>query len=111
VSRSAGQASIELLGAVPAVLAGALLLFHLLAAGGAVVALGTAAEAGALALAGGGDPVAAARGAVAAPIRRGLEVRAAGGTVEVSSPLPSPFPWLSERVELRSSAHVLPPGD
>jgi hypothetical protein len=107
----AGQASIELLAAVPAALAGALILLHLLAAGGMVVALGTAAEAGAVALAGDRDPVVAARGAVAAPMRHRLEVHAEGGMVEVSSPLPSPFEWLSQRIELRSTAYVLPPGD
>ena len=59
-----GQASVELVGAVPALLLLALVLFQLLAVGYSAVLAGSAAEAGALALAGGGDARAGARDAV-----------------------------------------------
>ena len=54
----------ELLGAVPVVLAVGLLSLQLLAAGYSKVLAGTAAEAGALALAAGADPRAGAREAL-----------------------------------------------
>jgi len=59
-----GQASVELVAAVPALLLLALALFQLLAVGYAAVLAGDAAEAGALAVARGSDVRAAARNAV-----------------------------------------------
>jgi hypothetical protein len=59
-----GQASVELLGMLPLLLAVALAAAQLLAVGYAGMLAGNAAEAGALALAGGGDPRASARHAL-----------------------------------------------
>ncbi len=69
-----GQASVELLGLLPAVLALALILLQVLAVGYASVLAGNAAEAGALALAAGGDPVAGAREALPGWSRADAEV-------------------------------------
>ena len=65
VGRERGQASVELLGAVPAVMLLGFVCFQLLAVGYASVLAGSAAEAGALAIAGGGDG--RVRGARSAP--------------------------------------------
>ena len=54
-STETGQASVELLGVLPLVVALALAVFQLLAVGYSSVLAGNAAEAGALALAAGGD--------------------------------------------------------
>ncbi|HKP88987.1 MAG TPA: hypothetical protein VJT75_03330, partial [Thermoleophilaceae bacterium] len=59
-----GQASVELLGALPALLLVGLVAFQLLAIGYAKVLASDAAEAGALATAAGSDAAAAARAAV-----------------------------------------------
>ena len=58
-----GQASVELLGAVPVVLLLGLVLLQMLAVGYSAVLAGSAAESAALAVAGGGEAVAAARAA------------------------------------------------
>ena len=53
--RAGGQATVEVLGALPALLLLGLVALQLLAVGYSAVLAGAAAEAGALALAGGGD--------------------------------------------------------
>ena len=60
-----GQASVEVLGAIPALLLVGLVLFQVGAVGYARVLAGSAAEAGALAMAAGADPAAGAREALA----------------------------------------------
>jgi hypothetical protein len=104
-----GQASIELLGAIPAVVVAALLVFQLLAVGAVAVLAGGAAEAGALALATGGDPVAAAIRAVPGWERSRMDVHAEGGEVRVDLRPPSPIPGLSDRLEVTSSAWARAP--
>jgi hypothetical protein len=59
-----GQATVELVAAVPALLLAALVALQLLAAGYALTLADGAAEAGALALASGGSPAEAAREAL-----------------------------------------------
>ena len=78
-----GQASVELLGLLPLLLAVALAAAQLLAMGYSSVLAGNAAEAAALALAGGGDPEAAARQALPGWSRKRLEVAVKGGDVRV----------------------------
>ena len=58
-----GQAAVELLGTLPLILAVAIAAAQLLAVGYSSVLAGNAAEAGALALAGGGDAHGGSRGA------------------------------------------------
>ncbi len=69
-----GQASIELLGALPALLLMALVGWQLVLAGHASWLAANAARVGARAQAVGGDPAAAARGALPAHLRRGARV-------------------------------------
>ena len=99
-----GQASVELLGALPAVLLVGLVIFQLLAVGYAKVLAGDAAEAGALALAGGGDAPRAARDAVPGWSKAGLRVRVGHGEVRVTMRAPSPLRALGRRLEVEAAA-------
>lgn len=101
-----GQASVELLGALPALLALGLVLFHVLAVGYSSVLAGTAAEAGALALAGGADAREGARGALPGWSRAGMRVVVASRSVEVRLRPPSPLPSLRRRFEVKAHAAV-----
>jgi hypothetical protein len=69
-----GQASVEFLGALPAALLVVLVAWQLLLAGQASWLVGNAARVAARAQAVGGDPAAAARGALPSHLRRHLEV-------------------------------------
>ena len=104
-----GQASVELLGAVPVVLLVGAVLLQLLALGYSAALAGSAAEAGALAVAGGGDPQAAARAAIPGWSRAGMRVRIADGRVSVRLRPPSPLPLVRRRIELNASAAVEAP--
>lgn len=101
-----GQASVELVGAVPALLLLALVLFQLLAVGYSAVLAGSAAEAGALALAGGGDARAGARAAVPGWSRAGMTVSVSGGEVLVRMRPPSPLAAIANLLEVHGSAAV-----
>ena len=101
-----GQALVELLGAIPAVLLLGLVLFQLLAVGYAHVAAGGAAEAGALALAAGADPKAGAREALPGWSRARARVVVRGGTVQVSLRPPSPLRAVSRKLEVKAEAAV-----
>jgi hypothetical protein len=104
--REHGQASVELLGLLPAVLALALIGLQLLAVGYANVLAGSAAEAGALALAAGGDPVAGAREALPGWSRADASVSVADGRIVVRLRPPAPTDSLARRLEVRASAEV-----
>ncbi len=104
-----GQASVELLGALPVLVVLGLFLFQALAVGYAAVLAGNAAEAGALSLAGGGEAEDAAREALPGWSRAGMEVAVDGGLVEVSLRPPSPLEALAERLEVSSTAAVRAP--
>lgn len=104
-----GQASVELLGALPVLLVVGLFLFQVLAVGYAAVLAGNAAEAGALSHAGGGEAEDAARGALPGWSRAGMEVAVDGGLVEVSLRPPSPLRALGEELEVSSTAAVRAP--
>jgi hypothetical protein len=101
-----GQALVEFLGAVPAVMVLGLVLFQLLAVGYAHVAAGGAAEAGALALAAGADAEAGAREALPGWTRARARVRVSGGTVRVALRPPSPLRAVSRKLEVRVDAAV-----
>jgi Flp pilus assembly protein TadG len=102
-----GQASVELFGALPALLLLGLIIFQLLAVGYASVLAGSAAEAGALALAGGGDPRRGARDAVPGASGVRMRVEVSGGRVEVRMHPPSPLAAVAERLEVRAEASVV----
>lgn len=104
--RQRGQASVELLGALPAVLATGLVAFQLLAVGYAAVLAGHAAEAGALAVVNGGDAAAAARRAVPGWSQARMRVSTSGGAVRVEMRPPSPIGAVSRRFAVRARAAV-----
>jgi Flp pilus assembly protein TadG len=102
-----GQASVELAAAAPALLLLALVLFQLLAVGYSAVLAGDAAEAGALALAGGADARAAARGALPGWSRTRMSVVVSGGSsVRVSLRPPSALALLGRRLEVHATAEL-----
>lgn len=104
--RQSGQASVELLGALPALIALGLILFQLLAVGYSAVLAGSAAEAGALALAAGSDPVAGVREALPGWSRARARVSVSGGSVRVDMRPPSPLTVLARRLEITARASV-----
>lgn len=107
---SSGQASIELVAALPALLLAAFLALQLLAAGYAMTLADGAAEAGALALASGGSAADAARGALPGWARDDVDVSVHGGRVTVRLRPPSPLPSVAERLAVTSSAAARPGG-
>jgi hypothetical protein len=103
-----GQASIELLGGAVAILLLGLIGFQLLAVGYAAVMADHAAEAAALALANGADPVSAAGDAVPGWPRRALRVQREGGRIRLTLAPPSPLRFLRGRLAITSEAMVRP---
>ncbi|MGE0066430.1 MAG: hypothetical protein AB7T48_03665 [Solirubrobacterales bacterium] len=101
---SSGQATVELLAAMPALVVAALVSLQLLAAGYALTLADGAAEAGALALASGGSAPAAARAALPGWAEDDVEVAVAGGRVTVRLRPPSPFRAVAERLAVTSAA-------
>ena len=103
-----GQASVELVAALPALLLAALVALQLLAAGYALTLADGAAEAGALALATGASATEAAREALPGWAREDVDVSVAGGEVSVRLRPPSPFAAVADRLAVTSSASARP---
>ena len=103
-----GQASIELVAALPALLLAALVALQLLAAGYAMTLADGAAEAGALALASGSSAAEAARGALPGWAADDVAVSVEGGKVTVRLLPPSPLRSLAGRLAVTSSASARP---
>lgn len=103
-----GQASIELLGVLPLLIGLVLAMVQLLAVGYASVLAGNAAEAGALALASGGDARAGVHEALPGWSRARAQVFAAHGRVEVRLRPLSLLSSLAERLEVSAAAAVEP---
>ncbi|HUB99123.1 MAG TPA: hypothetical protein VMS11_04805 [Solirubrobacterales bacterium] len=103
-----GQASVEVIAALPALLLAALVALQLLAAGYAMTLADGAAEAGALALASGDSAAEAARAALPGWAEDSVAVSVNGGTVSVRLRPPSPFAALAKRLAVTSSASVRP---
>jgi len=108
-AREAGQASVELLAAVPALMLLGFVFFQLLAVGYASVLAGSAAEAGALAIAGGDDGGAAVRDALPGWSARRMRVTVAGGLVRVRLQPPSPLRMVGRRLAVSADARVKAP--
>jgi hypothetical protein len=104
-----GQAALELLALLPLLLAVALAATQLLAVGYASVLAGNAAEAAALALAGGGDPRAAAHEALPGWSRARARLSVTGGHVHVRLRPPTLLRALTGRLEVSASAAVEAP--
>jgi hypothetical protein len=104
MDREDGQATVELVAAIPALLLAGLLALQLLAAGYAMTLADGAAEAGALALAAGRPARSAVLAALPGWADGGSEVSVRGGEVTVRLTPPSPFPSLGDRLAVTSSA-------
>lgn len=102
--RETGQATVELLGAIPVMLLVGLVAFQLLAVGYSASLAGTAAEAGALATAAGGSAADGARDSVPGWSRAGMRVQVAGGKVHVAMRPPSPLRAVGRALEVSASA-------
>lgn len=105
---ASGQAAVELIAALPALLLAALVALQLLAAGYTVTLADGAAEAGALALASGSSAADAAREALPGWAEGDLAVSVRGGTVTVRLRPPSPLRALADRLAITSSASARP---
>jgi hypothetical protein len=104
-----GQASVELLGSLPALLALCLVLFQFGAVGYASVLAGNAAEAGALAMAAGADVAAGARESLPGWSRAKARVTSGHGRVQVQLQPPALLSVLARKLEVTAEAAVNAP--
>lgn len=102
-TQQGGQASVELVAAVPVLLTILLALVQLVVVGYALWSAGAAARAGARAAFVGGDAEAAAKSAVPDALERGATVKDQQGAIEVTVSAPSLVPGLPG-IPLRASA-------
>ena len=105
-----GQASIELLAGLPALLAAGLISLQLLSVGYATTLADGAVEAGAMALAAGRAPGPAARAALPGWARDRVATTVDGGRVTVTVEPPSLLRSLAERLEVSATGWVRPDG-
>jgi hypothetical protein len=110
MGRESGQASVELLAGVPALLLAGVIALQLLAVGYSLTLADAAAEAGALAVAVGRDPEPAVDDALPGWAGDRAAVDEQGGRVTVELRPPSLLAAIAERLEVRSSAWVRRPG-
>lgn len=103
-----GQATVELIAALPALLLAGLVALQLLAAGYAMTLADGAAEAGALALASGDSATEAARKALPGWAEDRVAVAVEGHEVSVRLRPPSPIEALADRLIVESSAAARP---
>jgi hypothetical protein len=108
VDRQAGQATVELIAALPALLLAGYVAFQLLATGYALTLADSAAEAGALALASGRPAVTATRAALPGWAAGDAEVNLAGGRVTVRLRPPALSEAIAERLSVTGSAAARP---
>jgi hypothetical protein len=106
---ASGQATVETVALVPAIVVAGLAALQLLAVGYASVLAGNAAEAGALALAAGADVQAAAKQAMPGWSQARARIAVDGGRVEVRLRPPSPLQALAESLEVSGEAAVEAP--
>ena len=112
MARQNGQASVELIAGIPALLLAGLLALQLLAVGYSLTLADGAAEAGALAVAVGRDAEPAVDEALPGWAESRVDVEVRGGEVAVELRPPSPLAWLADRLSVDSSAWVRrPAGD
>lgn len=103
-----GQATVELVAALPALVLSGLLALQLLAAGYALTLADGAAEAGALALAAGAPARQAARDAVPGWAADEVEVTVRGGRVTVRLRPPAALSAIGELLAVTSTAATRP---
>jgi hypothetical protein len=107
----AGQASVELLAAVPLVIVVAVLCLQLLATGYALTLADGAVEAGAIALASDLPAEPAVEAALPGWARDRVELDRTGGRLVVRLRPPSPLAAVGRALEVTSSAWVRRPGE
>lgn len=108
MAREDGQATVELVAALPALMLAGLLALQLLATGYALTLADGAAEAGALALVAGRPAEDAARDALPGWAEDRIEVAVRGGRGTVRLRPPSPIAALADRLVVTSSAAARP---
>lgn len=106
MSSERGQALVELIAGLPLMLTVGLVLLQLLATGYSVVLAGAAAEAGALALAGGADARGAVRRALPGWSQARASVDVGDDSVRVRLRPPSPIPVVARKLEVTRDAAV-----
>jgi hypothetical protein len=107
-SMERGQATVELLAALPALALAGLVAFQLLCVGYALTLADGAAEAGALALAAGRPVKEAARAALPGWAEEQVAITVRGREVTVRVEPPSPLPAIAARSAVTSSAVAKP---
>ena len=105
----AGQASIEVLAAVPLLLLAGVVALQLLVTGYSLTLADGAAEAGTLAVVAGREAEPAVRAALPGWARERADVESGAGAVTVSLRPPSPFAAVAQSLEVSSTATVREP--
>jgi hypothetical protein len=106
-----GQAAIEVLAGIPALVLAGLIALQLLAAGYSLTLADGAAEAGAMAIATGRQATPAVREALPGWARQRVRVEVDHGRLVVRLRPPSPLETLARRLEVSSSVWVRRPED
>jgi hypothetical protein len=104
-----GQATLELLAGIPALVLAGLVALQLLAAGYSLTLADGAAEAGAMALAAGRPAGPAVRDALPGWARGHSRIDVEGGHLTVRLEPPSPLATIAQRLEVSSSTWVRTP--
>ena len=107
--REAGQATIEVVAALPLLLLAGVVALQLLLAGYSLTLADGAAEAGTLAVVAGREAEPAVRAALPGWARERVQVEARDGTVTVSLRPPSPIAAVARGLEVSSTASVREP--
>jgi hypothetical protein len=110
VDRQAGQATVELIAAIPLLLIAGAVALQLLVTGYVLTLADGAAEAGALALAAGQPGISAARESLPEWAQDGAEITVQGGEVRVRLRPPSPIEAVAKHLAITSTAYARPPG-
>lgn len=108
MARERGQATVELLAAIPLLLIAGAIALQLLLVGYALTLADGAAEAGALALAAGRPAKGAAEGVLPSWAERRVEVGVRGGEVTVRLVPPSLLTAVADRLAVTSSSYARP---
>jgi hypothetical protein len=106
-----GQASVELIGALPAALLVVAIGWQLLLTGQATWLAANAARVAARAQAVGRDPAPAARDALPSYLRRGVDVAGGGGRVKLRVRVPLVLPGIRSPLHVRADASMQPQGE
>lgn len=105
-----GQATVELIAAIPLLLAAGAIALQLLLTGYALTLVDGAAEAGALALAAGRPAKSAAEGSLPSWAGSRAEIAVRGGEVTVRLSPPTLFAVVGDRLAVTSSSYARPAG-